>query len=550
MHSWLMMDPGQLEHKLWGVVSLAMPEMPEAWQHAVSHWLDVVLAFSGPSLVLGYGVLVLALPLLLLPTAFPELSRPRDALWSLVLAALAPFLLMNRLPVFSSAGFGELIATVLMGRLAAEVGQGRWASLTPDQRRVLRRLPRWRRAGTDVVAAVVQTAKEAWDATARAGKAAWDGVSGWLATGASPGPAADNTSDAEPRQPAADGDGGQGAEGAEGNLKDAAPDESGEVTTEQKQRPWTGLVATVVQAARNTWSGVSGKKGAVSQRHQGQPAQKTARKAWVRPDSSDGTRDGQDQDGETSSPESLNVAPATVTSPGPAADTTDNAPDAAPPQPVAGDDPGATPGTDAAPGDVAAEVVQSRVEPAEPVVPPSGGSAANDAVPEPEPGEGVSEEPRAPDSAEVAEEPSAPEPEAQPVTGDDPGAPPGTDAAPGDVAAEVVQSRVEPVEPVVPPSAGVAPISPSQDEDTSTPRAAAPDDDPGQVATTDDGGEDLVVAKVDAAAGTSQVMTDVSEAEAEPAVPAGQDPAQPARDGEDLVVSSFDDVDRKLREAT
>ena len=531
-----------------------MPEMPEAWQHAVSHWMDVVLAFSGPSLVLGYGVLVLALPLLLLPTAFPELSRSRDALWSLVLAALAPFLLMNRLPVFSSAGFGELIATVLMARLAAEVGQGRWASLTPDQRRALRRLPRWRRAGTDVVAAVAQAAKEAWGATARAGKAAWDGVSGGLATGARPGPVADDTSDAEPRQPAAAGDNGQGTEGAEGNLKAATPDESGEVTTEQKQRPWTGLVAMVVQAARNTWSGVSGKKGAVSQRHQGQPAQKTARKAWVRPDPSDGSRDGQGQDGETSSPESLSVAPATVTSPGPAADAADNAPDAAPPQPVAGDDPGATPGTDAAPGDVAAEVVESRVQPVEAVVPPSGGSAANDVVPAPEPGEGVSEEPRTPDPAEVAEEPSAPEPEAeaQPVAGDDSAATsPGTDAAPGDVAAEVVESRVQPAEPATPPppSAGVAPISPSQDAHNSTPVAAVPDDDPGQVATADDGGEDLVAAKVDAAAGTSQAMTDTSEAEAEPAASAGQDPAQPDRDGEDMVVSSFDDVDRKLREA-
>ena len=169
-----MMDPGHPEHGLWGIVSLAMPE---TWQHAVNHWLDVVLAFSGLSLVLGYGVLVLALTLLLLPIAFPELSRPRDALWSLVLAALAPLLLLNRLALFSSGGFGELIATVLLARLAAEVGQGRWGALNPDQRAALRHLPRWRRAGTDVVATVVQSAKAAWSATAQAAKAAWSAAS-------------------------------------------------------------------------------------------------------------------------------------------------------------------------------------------------------------------------------------------------------------------------------------------------------------------------------------------------------------------------------------
>ena len=164
-----------MERDLFGGISLALPE---AWQQALNHWLEGVLAFSGVSLVLGYGVLVLALPLLLLPTAFPELSRPRDALWSLVLMALAPLLLLNRLPVFSGAGFGELVATVLVARLAAEVGQGRWGALTPDQRVALRHLPRWRSAGADLVAAVVQAAKAAWRATAEKSQSAWRAVSG------------------------------------------------------------------------------------------------------------------------------------------------------------------------------------------------------------------------------------------------------------------------------------------------------------------------------------------------------------------------------------
>ena len=200
--SWRMMAPGHPEHDLLGVISLAMPE---TWQHTVNHLLDVVLAFSGLSLVLGYGVPVLALLLLLLPTAFPELSRPRDVLWSLVLAALAPLLLLNRLPVFSSAGFGELIATVLMARLAAEVGQGRWGALTPDQRSALRHLPRWRRAGTDLVAAVAQAAKDAWNASVQAAKAVWSATvqtskDAWSAVSGQKGPVEEQRQHGQPAQ--------------------------------------------------------------------------------------------------------------------------------------------------------------------------------------------------------------------------------------------------------------------------------------------------------------------------------------------------------------
>ncbi|MXY63443.1 MAG: hypothetical protein F4Y87_08560, partial [Synechococcus sp. SB0665_bin_28] len=200
--SWRMMAPGHPEHDLLGVISLAIPE---TWQHTVNHLLDVVLAFSGLSLVLGYGVPVLALLLLLLPTAFPELSRPRDVLWSLVLAALAPLLLLNRLPVFSSAGFGELIATVLMARLAAEVGQGRWGALTSDQRSALRHLPRWRRAGTDLVAAVAQAAKDAWNASVQAAKAVWSATvqtskDAWSAVSGQKGPVEEQRQHGQPAQ--------------------------------------------------------------------------------------------------------------------------------------------------------------------------------------------------------------------------------------------------------------------------------------------------------------------------------------------------------------
>lgn len=44
-------------------------------------------------------------------------------------------------------------------------------------------------------------------------------------------------------------------------------------------------------------------------------------------------------------------------------------------------------------------------------------------------------------------------------------------------------------------------------------------------------------------------MTDTSGAEVEPAQPAVKESGQPAQDGEDVVVGSFDEVDGKLREA-
>ena len=311
-----MMAPGHPEHDLLGVVSLTLPE---AWQHALNHLLNTVLAFSGLSLVLGYGVLALALPLLLLPTAFPELSRPRDGLWSLVLAALAPLLLLNRLPVFSSAGFGELIATVLMARLAAEVGQGRWGALTPDQRVALRHLPRWRRAGTDLIAAVVQAAKVAWSATTRTARTAWSAVSDqkdpvvqhqpgpsaqqpahnparqhkqWIrpdpsdgtqvnqdqdgetspeipdevpGTGAGASPAPGNASDAEPDRPVADGDGNQGSGSAQAGVEDTGTGAERETTPKQEHpdRP------TVVEAVDDTPE----ERGATEPAESAQPAQ-------------------------------------------------------------------------------------------------------------------------------------------------------------------------------------------------------------------------------------------------------------------------------------
>ena len=397
--SWRMMAPGHPEHDLWGIVSLALPE---TWQHAVNHLLDGALAFSGLSLVLGYGVLALALPLVLLPTAFPELSRPRDALWSLVLAVLAPLLLLNRLPVFSSAGFGELIATVLMGRLAAEVGQGRWGALTSDQKSALRHLPRWRRAGSDLVVAVAQAAKTAWAATVQAATAFWSAT----------------------------------AQTATAAWKIVSPRKG---PVQEERQPG--------QPARKA-------------------VHKPARKQWIRPDPSDeaqveqdgetspGSPDTATEVGAGSSPAIGSVPDAESAQPGAGGDG----------DPV--DVPGATAApVDAeleAPEIVEDHAEPPEAEPLlEPVVPPSEGTAGDVGGAaqegEAESGEIAPEEPGAPEPVEKESQ------EEQPVAAGDPVDVPGAAAAPVDAAPEapeVVEDDAGPpeaeplLEPMVPPSEG------------------------------------------------------------------------------------------------
>ena len=535
-----------------------MPEMPEAWQHAVNHWLDVVLAFSGLSLVLGYGVLVLALPLLLLPTAFPELSRPRDGLWSLVLAVLAPLLLLNRLPVFSSAGFGELIATVLMGRLAAEVGQGRWEALTPDQRSALRHLPRWRRAGSDLVTAVAQAATATWSATVQVAKTAWsatvqtatatwravlrqkgpvqeqrqpgqaarkpvrkqwirpdpsDGVQvdqdGETSPGmpdtateeveASSGPAIGSVPDAESAQLGAGGDGDPvDVPGAAAVPVDVAP-EAPEVVEDHAQTPEVQPPEPVVPPSEEVMVAA----------------------------------DEAEQEGETSPGMPDTATEEVEASSGPAIGSV---PDAESAQPGAGGDGDPVdvpdvPGAAAVPVDVAPEapeVVEDHaqtpeVQPPEPVVPPSEEVmvAADEAEQEGETSPGMPD--TATEEVEASSGPaigSVPDAEsAQPGAGGD-GDPvdvpdvPGAAAVPVDVAPEapeVVEDHadaeppeVQPPEPVVPPS------------------------------------EEVMVAADEA----EQEGEDVSGTDS--AQPAEDDSAKPAQEEEDVVARSFDDVDKKL----
>jgi len=156
--------------------------MREEWKHV----MEVVLPFSGLSLALGYGVLVLATILLLLPTALPELGRPRDAIWSLPVVVLGCLLLINHQPLFSGAGLEELVVAVLMARLATEVGQERWAALSPEQKVALRHLPRWRQAAADLASAVLAMVQAIWEAIVKVAKVIWKALvkaaqAGWSA---------------------------------------------------------------------------------------------------------------------------------------------------------------------------------------------------------------------------------------------------------------------------------------------------------------------------------------------------------------------------------
>ena len=478
------MDLGHPEHSLLGIVSLAIPE---GWQHTVNHALDALLAFSGLSLVLGYGVLVLALPLLLLPTAFPELSRPRDATWSLVLAALAPLLLLNRLPVFSSAGLGELTATALMVRLAAEVGQGRWKSLTPGQRTALRHLPRWRRAGTDLVAAAVQAAKTAWSTTAQTGRSAWDAVLGQKSPVKQPqhDQSSQKTAQKPPQKP--------------DRKQWVRPDSSDGVQTDQDGEA-SSIAPNVVPEA-----------GAGAEDHDNdlgvEPSQPVAGTEAEADPGNTKDANGVSEDAALEPAEDLELTELT-----PVVQLSESATETAAvdveqstheplestqlTQPVDGEDsgPGDAKSADTVPGDAAPEPVD---QPSEDFAVTGGGL---------EPGEIVPEERSAPQEPNEAAECSQPN---FMVAGTD-----NHEAREAD--------------------------APFQDAVNSAPVDMVPEDSLEVV-------NEAFVGTKDNAAAATQEMTDALGAEPQPAQPAEDSSASPVKDEADVVVSNFDEVDRELR---
>jgi hypothetical protein len=97
-----------------------------------------MLATLGGLLALPLGLAVLLLPLLA-----NELSRPRDSLWGAVVLLLGLVLVTSSDRLTGAPMLGVLCGGLLLGRLALEVGQGRWRQLTEEEQGRLGSLERW-----------------------------------------------------------------------------------------------------------------------------------------------------------------------------------------------------------------------------------------------------------------------------------------------------------------------------------------------------------------------------------------------------------------------
>ena len=97
-----------------------------------------MLATLGGALALLLGLAVLLLTLLA-----PELSQPRDAAWGAVVLLLGLVLVTSADRLTGAPMLGVLCGGLLIGRLAMEVGQGRWFRLTPEEQQRLWSGERW-----------------------------------------------------------------------------------------------------------------------------------------------------------------------------------------------------------------------------------------------------------------------------------------------------------------------------------------------------------------------------------------------------------------------
>jgi hypothetical protein len=100
-----------------------------------------MLAILGGALALLLGLAVLLLPLFL-----PELSRSRDAVWGALVLLLGLVLVTSAERLTGAPMLGVLCGGLLIGRLGAEVGQGRWRQLTAEEQQRLASAERWQQA--------------------------------------------------------------------------------------------------------------------------------------------------------------------------------------------------------------------------------------------------------------------------------------------------------------------------------------------------------------------------------------------------------------------
>lgn len=91
----------------------------------------------------GLLALLLGLTILLLPLLASELSRPRDSAWGAVVLLLGLVLVTSADRLTGAPMLGVLSGGLLIGRLAAEVSQGRWRQLSPEEQQRLWSAERW-----------------------------------------------------------------------------------------------------------------------------------------------------------------------------------------------------------------------------------------------------------------------------------------------------------------------------------------------------------------------------------------------------------------------
>lgn len=91
----------------------------------------------------GLGALLFGLALLLLPLLATELSRPGDSAWGALVLVLALVLVTSAERLAGSPMLAVISGGLLIGRLTAEVGWGRWRQLSPEERGRLGTRERW-----------------------------------------------------------------------------------------------------------------------------------------------------------------------------------------------------------------------------------------------------------------------------------------------------------------------------------------------------------------------------------------------------------------------
>ena len=121
----------------------------------------------------GLLALLLGLAILLLPLLATELSRPRDSVWGAVVLLMGLVLVTSADRLTGAPMLGVLCGGLLIGRLAAEVSQGRWRQLSPEEQQRLWSAERWQTS--------LQQAGQALAHLIAAGRTATTGLGAWLA---------------------------------------------------------------------------------------------------------------------------------------------------------------------------------------------------------------------------------------------------------------------------------------------------------------------------------------------------------------------------------